>query len=324
MPILTIIAGVALSWVVVAAPVAHHESPAAAAHTQDSQLHADASAASATQQQTVPQRSPLIEPVRPDVRPSNDRDDSQPTFQTPLLREGSFLTQARGRLLHDAEIGFWIFETEPDHVPTTPGFRVPLRFIMLPSTKLQQMQRTIEETDAETVFELTSRVFVYDDHNFILPIDAAIAEQRSQEVVPGVAQDTAETDDPEAEDLIASIRRDVPIARALAPADDEHDADARPGEPMTEGRLIVARRGRVVRTARGGWEFIFTADADGAGDAPMTILPCMLLEQMQRDALRPAARDSLLVSGEVYTYRGRNYLLPTLYQIHSPSANLQR
>ncbi len=44
-------------------------------------------------------------------------------------------------------------------------------------------------------------------------------------------------------------------------------------------------------------------------------MPCMLLEELEQHAQRSSPDAPLLVSGRVYRYRGRNYLLPTMFQV---------
>ena len=69
------------------------------------------------------------------------------------------------------------------------------------------------------------------------------------------------------------------------------------------------------RGAHGTWWFTFDADSSGLSDPPMVILPCLLLERMERYAARTGARTAMLLSGRVYVYEDRNYILPTMFQI---------
>ena len=288
------------------------------------------SPAAQTQDDTPTAANP---PVESSTQQSGDIDeagsDAVPTvtYRTPLLREGSFLTEASGRLIFDEAIGFWVFEAEPDYVPTTVSHRISPRFIMLPCTKLNQMQRTIESTSFETIFLVTGRITAFEDHNYLIPLDAPLVEQRARVATDGRPEPPAADQMPadETDALIESIRREVPVARSLAAFEDAVEGSADDLKSLApEGTLIVARRGRIARTARGGWEFIFTADADGLADAPMTLLPCLLLEHMQRTVDRRHTIDSMLLTGEVFTYRGRNFLLPTTYQMERFTGNVGR
>jgi hypothetical protein len=55
----------------------------------------------------------------------------------------------------------------------------------------------------------------------------------------------------------------------------------------------------------------------------MEILPCLLLEKLQRRSAQSDLPQSILLSGEVTRYRGRSYLLPTRWRPTSPSSNIQ-
>ncbi len=51
------------------------------------------------------------------------------------------------------------------------------------------------------------------------------------------------------------------------------------------------------------------------GDEPLGVLPCTLLTQMEQRAMREGDDLDMLVSGRIYSYRGRGYVLPTLMQL---------
>ena len=78
---------------------------------------------------------------------------------------------------------------------------------------------------------------------------------------------------------------------------------------------MMWRRGWMVRQPEGNWSFVFQADATGLGDPPMLLMPCLLLEEMEAHAQRSGPDSPLLISGRVYRYRGRNHLLPTMFQV---------
>lgn len=83
---------------------------------------------------------------------------------------------------------------------------------------------------------------------------------------------------------------------------------------MREGANIVMRRGRINRDASGAWLFVFDADARGMSDPPMTLLPCLLLERLERH-YQSRGNAPVLLSGRVFLYEDRNYLLPSVYQL---------
>ncbi len=85
---------------------------------------------------------------------------------------------------------------------------------------------------------------------------------------------------------------------------------------LREGTFINARRGRLTRSVTG--ELLFTMDADGRGraDAAMVLLPCQNLQGMERVVERAGESVTFTVSGQVFVYKGRNFLMPTLFQVN--------
>ena len=51
---------------------------------------------------------------------------------------------------------------------------------------------------------------------------------------------------------------------------------------MHEGTLLMSRRGQIRRNRQGGWIFVFDADAEGRADPPVALLPCLMLETIER------------------------------------------
>jgi hypothetical protein len=108
---------------------------------------------------------------------------------------------------------------------------------------------------------------------------------------------------------------------------------------LREGTAVQSRRGKISRDSAGAWMFIFDADATGisaptneslseaegetgsataspgGADPPMRLLPCLLLEKIEDYARRNPGTAPVLITGEVYLYQGRNYLLPTVFRI---------
>lgn len=91
---------------------------------------------------------------------------------------------------------------------------------------------------------------------------------------------------------------------------------------LREGTFITNRRGRLTRGTAGDILFTFDADARGKGEAPMSLLPCMNLASMEKVVDRGGDGITFTVSGQVFVYKGRNYLLPTLYQVNRRSGDV--
>ncbi len=133
------------------------------------------------------------------------------------------------------------------------------------------------------------------------------------------AQPPAETP----EQIIKDLERARPTTPAPAvspPANQPQapaDTQATTGTKLLrEGTFLTARRGRVARGVTGELLFTFDADAQGRSDGPMVLLPCMNLAGMEKILDRAGESVTFTLSGQVFVYKGRNYILPTLYQVN--------
>ena len=229
----------------------------------------------------------------------------------PLLREGSYLVEVRGTMRLDEATKWWQFtidRADPKH----PAYELAL----LPCQLMADMRRITEGMPRQqVVFEATGQVFVYRGRNFFLPTHAPH--------VVGIAEPTAapapqerpdeESDTDSAEAILRNLQQAVgEVARNPAVGGGAATGEV---ELIPEGTQVVARRGRMSRGPRGTWWFTFDADVDGLVDPPMVLLPCLLRERMERYAERSGGRAAMLLSGRVYQYEDRNYILPTMFQI---------
>lgn len=92
-----------------------------------------------------------------------------------------------------------------------------------------------------------------------------------------------------------------------------------------EGTFLSRRRGVLFVTDWGAYLFAFHPDERGVRDRPVVLLPCETLRRMETAALvteqapRERARvreiGAFSLSGEVFAYRGRNYVLPTAFSL---------
>ncbi len=135
----------------------------------------------------------------------------------------------------------------------------------------------------------------------------------------------------------APIRRDDPrtdLPKLPAPTPGRIDQpDPRiigiaPGGPAPklrrEGEFVLSRKGRMVRAEGGQLLFAFDADSDKADEAPMVLMPCRLLQNMEEMAQEHGDRTVFILSGQVFVYRGANHLLPTMMKPSIDRGNLQK
>jgi hypothetical protein len=107
----------------------------------------------------------------------------------------------------------------------------------------------------------------------------------------------------------------TPAATTAAPTPGQ-TASAGPGKLLREGTFIAQRRGRMIRAASGDWLFHFDSDTKAEADPAMVLMPCLNLMSMEKLAERGGETLTFQVSGQVFVYRGKNYLLPTMYQVN--------
>jgi len=91
-----------------------------------------------------------------------------------------------------------------------------------------------------------------------------------------------------------------------------------------EGEFVINRRGRLAHGSEGGQPmFIFDADDTESPEPPMLLMPCQLLQNMESLVAERGDKSVFILSGQIFTYRGANYLLPTTMKLAIDKGNLQ-
>ncbi len=264
-----------------------------------------------------PPRKPASRPIQPETAPgappaTTTAETTKPSAPVgPLLREGSYLVEVRGTMRLNEATKWWQFtidRADPKH----PAYELA----MLPCQLMADMRRITEGMPRrQIVFEATGQVFVYRGRNFFLPTHAphvvgiaepTAAQAPQEQTNEGPGADSAEAILQNLQQAVGEVARNPAVGGGAA---------TREFELIQEGTQVVARRGRMSRGPRGTWWFTFDADVDGLVDPPMVLLPCLLRERMERYAERSDGRAAMLLSGRVYQYEDRNYILPTMFQI---------
>lgn len=232
--------------------------------------------------------------------------DLPETRRAPLLREGSQLIKAMARVQPGPRPGTL------DVVVDGPTAESPPHTLtLLPNTALTELSLVIAaaEDGAAPTVEVSGKVYVYREHNFLLLTQPAIV--RMSAVEEPAEPSEPDTEDDSVDSIIESIEHAVD---PIVPRPDVEPIGH--GRLVVEGTKVVRRRGTVRRTPTGAFVFAFDADSSGLADPPMTVLPCLLLERMDRYLRRAAERQAtMLLTGQVFTYGERNYLLPTVFQL---------
>ncbi len=246
-------------------------------------------------------------------------------LRTPVIRsEGVFLTMQRGTIVRGKGGEWWfIFHRDAQGRAERP-------MILLPCQTLERMVAASED-QALPVFRATGQVFVYYGRNFFLPTTAVLAgaaAENPEEFGPPEPPETAGSGPsgkdagPTINELIGELSAAADQSRALGgqtgagspggAASTGESAGA--AELASEGELLARRRGRMVRQSA-AWAFAFDNDPDSPPEPPMVLAPCLNLETMEKLAAKQGDGVIFELSGRVLTYRGRNFIIPTMFQV---------
>lgn len=242
-----------------------------------------------------------------------------------LLPEGTYLLRRRGIVVPVGEHR-WAFVFDQD----AQGHADPPMFL-LPSQQLSEMVRLVKSRAETVTFFVDGEVFVYDEHNDLLPIryDVGAEKDHSHEEETRAALDANKALRPD--DKNPSVES---LMQRLERATGQEGERSEPSRPSTapqggaetllpEQTPLISARGRLVRAEQGWWAFVPDNDADaGAGEPKrqghaFILEPCLNTQELERLAERYADRVAFVVSGAIFVFDGRNYLLPTMYLVET-------
>lgn len=138
--------------------------------------------------------------------------------------------------------------------------------------------------------------------------------------------------DPSTEDVLKQMEKErgnvpAPTPSTAPPAVEQPPAGpngrVRTGRLLREGTFLVDRRGRMVRGANGEWMYTFDADAKGQADPTMVLMPCQKLEAMEKLAERYGESITFTLTGQVFAYKNRNYLLPGPFRVNRANEDIK-
>jgi hypothetical protein len=255
-------------------------------------------------------------------------------YRLPLLREGSAISRIVGDLTQDPDEKLWLFRPLEAE---TGGLR--REFVLMPSPVLEDLLRTHRLAGAPVQFEMTGRVFMYRGRNFLLPDfapaimrfdakagDTPVATDNAQATPSGADKFVPPADgagvDAREDAIVDEIERRLEERAGRAPQSrpSVSGSPRGPGDasgtdaPLANGTRLTLRLGRLSRDPQAGsWRFVPQQNS-GSGDPSLEILPCLLLEKLETTARESDAPPAILISGTVYAYEGRNFLLPTSFR----------
>ena len=189
------------------------------------------------------------------------------------------------------------------------------RLVVFPNMRLAEMEAAASKTQ-DTRFRLSGEIFTYGGGNFLLVQEVAAIGTFSKRNSPTEEPSSPDTEDHEEgskknDDSVNAIIANLEAATGSL-TKSIRSAVNNPinrVSPRNEGARITNRRGHLVRNSAGAWVFVFVADATGLSDPPCTILPTSKSQTLfHYDSLR-GFTVPLLLSGEVLTYHGHDFLI---------------
>jgi len=272
----------------------------------------------------TPTRARVAQPVRPGLTGGEEWGEGI-ALRPSSLPEGTFLIERPGRLI-EAPGGRRVFV--PGAADRVAG-EGPM--LVLPSATLERLELALTGAGAEPSVRVSGTVFVYHGRPHLLVSSYLLGKAAS--APPTAADATNETASPEGAGVpesslddpdVRGLLEELEAARPAGGADPRGGAGGSGGAgmdeavaggvpPVPDGTPVVRRRGRLVRTGEGAWAFVFDNDTDDRlGSESMVVMPCLLLQRMERQALTDGDAHELIVSGRIHTHRGQAYLLPTM------------
>ena len=145
-----------------------------------------------------------------------------------------------------------------------------------------------------------------------------VMEKMVERLEAPTADEPGKRPEPERPSTYRRQERELPDPEIIGVAPDSPRPKLR-----REGEFVVSRRGRIRRSGDGRQAlFVFDSDSKQAGDPPMVLVPCRMLETIEEFIERRGDRIVFVLSGQVLTYRGVNYLLPTMMKLATDRGNL--
>ena len=268
-------------------------------------------------------------PTHPIIEPASARGRTAP-IKRALWPEGASLVDQTGWL--EEEGAWWVFHAESnEEIP-------PVK--LLPNAALEGMVRTARGAAEPIYFQVSGEFTVFQDENYLLPRFAARLRRKESLPEPGVVEaiksaepeagdassapskPTVATDAP-VDDVLRVLGNRVPQRRLISLNDRASTGRVEKRGLLPDGSPLVERPGRLTSSSD-GWVFVFESDRLDYPEPPMALLLNMNTQLMVEAVAKDATGLVFLVSGEVTSFSGRNYLLPRIAQRRIDSGNLSK
>jgi hypothetical protein len=283
----------------------------------------------------------------PDTAPPNTA-----LLMAPLLPEGGFVREARGHVDRIGPGHPWIFSIAQEDDPTS----LAQKFTLLPSHLLEEIELEIADQPQRQIdFTLSGQILLYGNDNYLIlehvEMETEHAQRPGTQVPLPIQHDehtepntephtdpptpATPTDDPWAHEdddfdtmdqgdsvaaIVAQLQKDVgPLKQSV---DRSTEITVSPAG-AAEGDLLISRRARLTRGRYGAWIMVFDADAQGLMEPPVILLPSQQLRSLETWARSKNMGESILLSGQIYSYRGIHFLLPTAWRTPVERPNIK-
>jgi hypothetical protein len=229
--------------------------------------------------------------------------------------EGSFLAPHEGRLIR-ARTGDLIFVPAPGEGPPDPAM------VVMNCQRMGQLDAAAAAPAFSGLVSLSGQVFVYRDRHYLLPTVFAVRSSKAEAVAPAPesgAKPGPQPADVRAEDLIKELEshRAPRVAEPprTPPPEAKQEESPTPKSLLPEGTVLVMRRGRLVKVGDGRLAFALDNGPSSPPTSPLILLPCGQMQQLETLAATRGDDLAYKVSGRVFVYQERNYLLVTMHQV---------
>ncbi len=257
--------------------------------------------------------------------PGVELPDMTPATGTELA-EGSTIVDAQGIVIQLTS-GGWAFVPDRD----ASGEADP-PMVLQPAQRTAEMIRLVTARADTVTFRLSGEIHRYRGRHYLLPArfevivddrgsERAPAEERAAEAERALEAAGDVTADELADRIAAAEAREGDRPSSITTATNTSEGpEGFDANLLTEGTMLVDRAGRIERTGGGLWDFVSDNDADVADEdraeleGPITLTPCLTLEALERELTTSATRAKLTVTGRVFVFEGKNYMLLTMYR----------
>jgi hypothetical protein len=212
---------------------------------------------------TLPDDAAHTQPVAAADVAAVAEDDPLHIFRAPLLREGSSLVEAVATLQRDPDQDWWTLNVQPQD-SAEPAYELAV----LPCTRLAEMERILEAMRSEVTFQITGRVYVYRDGNYLLPSHAAVVSAAAPSSATAPSPPSASTPGTEApaaaERVVEGDQATQPAAGGEGGAGGRDSAESILSELEQQAGPIARSSATATRSARNGLPSASGASANAA------------------------------------------------------------